>query len=139
MQKRIWFTHYKYLPGIGFYGFGLLHLIGSVAEATSATIRALLDSASFANMQGGYCSNDAKMKPGDEHIAPGVYKEVNMTAEELKNAFYTPPFKDPSPALAKLFEELKNAAQSFSSSTEVMTGDASPNNAPVGTTIALIE
>ncbi len=138
MLKRIWFTHYKYLPGIGFYGFGLLHMIGSVAEATSATIRALLDSAAFANMQGGYVSNDAKMQPGDEHIDPGVYKEVNMSAEELKSAFYTPPFKDPSPALAKLFEALKDAGKSFSSSTEVMTGEAN-NNAPVGTTIALIE
>lgn len=138
MQKRIWFTHYKYLPGMGFYGFGLLHMIGSVAEATSATIRALLDSASFANMQGGYVSNDAKMKPGDEHIDPGVYKEVNMSAEELSRAFYTPPFKDPSPALAKLFEVLLDAGKSFSSSTEVMTGEAS-NTGPVGTTIALIE
>jgi hypothetical protein len=138
MQKRIWFTHYKYLPGLGFYGFGLLHLIGSVAEATSGTIRALLDSAAFANMQGGYVSNDAKMQPGDEHIDPGVYKEVNMSAEELNRAFYTPPFKDPSPALAKLFEVLLDAGKSFSSSTEVLTGEAS-NTGPVGTTIALIE
>lgn len=138
MLKRIWFTHYKYLPGLGFYGFGLLHLIGSVAEATSGTIRALLDSAAFANMQGGYVSNDAKMKAGDEHIEPGTYKEVNMSADELKNAFYTPPFKDPSPALATLFEQLLKAGKSFSNSTEVLTGEAS-NTGPVGTTIALIE
>jgi len=138
MQKRIWFTHYKYLPGLGFYGFGLLHIIGSVAEATSGTIRALLDSAAFANMQGGYVSNDAKMKPGDEHIDPGVYKEVNMSADELARAFYTPPFKDPSPALAKLFETLLDAGKAFSASTEVLTGEAS-NTGPVGTTIALIE
>lgn len=138
MQKRIWFTHYKYLPGLGFYGFGLLHIIGSVAEATSGTIRALLDSAAFANMQGGYVSNDAKMEPGDEHIEPGVYKEVNMSAEELARAFYTPPFKDPAPALATLFERLLEAGKSFSNSTEVLTGEAS-NTGPVGTTIALIE
>jgi len=137
-RKRIWFTHYKYLPGMGFYGFGLLHLIGSVAEACSGTLRAMLDAASFANMQGGYVSSDAKMKPGDEHIAPGVYKEVNMTAEELQRAFYTPPFKEPSTAMGKLFEVLLQAGKSFSSSTEVMTGEAN-NNAPVGTTIALIE
>jgi hypothetical protein len=138
MLKRIWFTHYKYLPGIGFYGFGLLHMIGSVAEATSSTLRALLDSASFANMQGGYVSNDAKMKPGDEHISPGMYKEVNMSADELNKAFYTPPFREPSTALGKLFEVLKDAGKSFSSSTEVMTGEAK-NTGPVGTTIALIE
>lgn len=137
-QKRIWFTHYKYLPGLGFYGFGLLHLIGSVAEATSASVRALLDSASFANMQGGFVSNDAKLKPEDQHISPGVYKEVNMTAEELNKAFYTPPFKEPSQALAKLFEGLLQAGKSFSNSTEVLTGEAK-NTGPVGTTIALIE
>lgn len=137
-QKRIWFTHYKYLPGLGFYGLGLLHIIGSVAEATSGSIRALLDSAAFANMQGGYVSNDAKMKPGDEHIDPGVYKEVNMSAEELARAFYTPPFKDPSPAMAKLFEVLLDAGKSFSNTTEVLTGEAA-NTGPVGTTIALIE
>ena len=137
-QKRMWFTHYKYLPGLGFYGFGLLHMIGSVAEATSGTIRALLDSAAFANMQGGFVSNDAKLKPGDKHIDPGVYKEVNMSAEELAKAFYTPPFKEPSMAVAKLFEVLKEAGKSFSSSTEVMTGEAK-NTGPVGTTIALIE
>ena len=110
-SKRMWFTHYKYLPGLGFYGFGLLHMIGSVAEATSGTIRALLDSAAFANMQGGFVSNDAKLKPGDKHIDPGVYKEVNMSAEELAKAFYTPPFKEPSMAVAKLFEVLKEAGK----------------------------
>ena len=137
-QKRMWFTHYKYLPGLGFYGFGLLHMIGSVAEATSGTIRALLDSAAFANMQGGFVSNDAKLKPGDKHIDPGVYKEVNMSAEELARAFYTPPFKEPSMAVARLFEILKEGGKSFSSSTEVLTGEAK-NTGPVGTTIALIE
>jgi hypothetical protein len=137
-QKRLWFTHYKYLPGLGFYGLGLLHFIGSLAEATSGSIRALLDSSAFANMQGGYVSNDAKFKPGDEHIAPGVYKEVNMSAEELARAFYTPPFKQPSPAMAQLVEKLLDAGKSFSNSTEVLTGEAS-NTGPVGTTIALIE
>jgi hypothetical protein len=136
--KRVWFTHYKYLPGLGFYGFGLLHLIGSLAESTTGTLRALLDSAAFANMQGGFVSSDAKLAPGEIHIAPGVWKQVNMTAEELKNAFYTPPFKEPSPALGKLFEVLIEAGRRFASTTEEMVGDA-PNTGPVGTTIALIE
>lgn len=137
-DKRMWFTHYRYLPGLGFYGLGLLHMIGSLAEGASGAVRSMLDSASFANMQGGYVSNDAKMKAGDHHIDPGVYKEVNMSSDELSRAFYTPPFKEPSPAMAKLFELLVHAGKSFASSTEVMTGEAN-NNAPVGTTIALIE
>jgi hypothetical protein len=89
-------------------------------------------------MQGGYVSNDAKLQPGTEHIDPGVYKEVNMTAEELARAFYTPPFKEPSPALAQLLQVLVDAGKSFSSATEVLTGEAK-NTGPVGTTIALIE
>lgn len=137
-EKRMWFTHYKYLPGLGFYGFGLLHLIGSVAEASTGTIRALLDSAAFANMQGGFVSDEAKLPIEDTTIAPGVYIQVKMSAEELKNAFYTPPFKEPSPALAQLFQILVETGRRFASITEEMTGDA-PNTGPVGTTIALIE
>ncbi len=137
-RKRVYFTHYKYLPGLGFYGFGLLHLIGSISEGATGTLRALLDSAAFANLQGGYVSSDAKLAPGETHIAPGVYKQVNMTADEMRNAFYTPPFKEPSPALGKLFEVLIEAGRRFASTTEEMVGDA-PNTGPVGTTVALIE
>lgn len=137
-QKRVWFTHYRYLPGLGFYGFGLLHMIGSVAETSSGTIRALLDSAAFSNMQGGFMSKDAKLKPGDNHITPGVYKECDMTAEELSRAFYTPPFKQPSPALVELFQQVTDAGRRFASITDENVGDA-PNTGPVGTTVALIE
>ena len=137
-EKRLWFTHYKYLSGLGFYGFGLLHLIGSVAEGTTGTLRALLDSAAFANMQGGFMSDEAKMPPGAQHIEPGVWKQVKMSAEELSRAFYTPPFREPSSALAMLFKELVDSGRRFASITEEMVGDA-PNTGPVGTTIALIE
>ena len=137
-EKRLWFTHYKYLPGLGFYGFGLLHLIGSVAESSTGTIRALLDSAAFANLQGGFVSDEVKLPPGDHTINPGVWKQVKVSAEELQRAFYTPPFKEPSPALANLFKELVEAGRRFASITEEMVGDA-PNTGPVGTTIALIE
>jgi hypothetical protein len=138
-RKRVWFTHYRYLPGLGFYGFGLLHLIGSVAEATSGTIRALLDSAAFANMQGGFISEDVVgMQRGDMHIAPGVFKSVKGSAEDIRAGIFAPPWKEPSTALARLFEVLTEAGKSFSSSTEAMTGEAA-NTGPVGTTVALIE
>ncbi|KPK66531.1 MAG: hypothetical protein AMS21_01865 [Gemmatimonas sp. SG8_38_2] len=136
--KRVWFTHYRYLPGLGFYGFGLLHMIGSVAETSSGTIRALLDSAAFSNMQGGFMSKDAKLAKGDNHITPGLYKECDMTAEELSRAFYTPPFKQPSPALVELFNVITDAGRRFASITDENVGDA-PNTGPVGTTVALIE
>jgi hypothetical protein len=89
-------------------------------------------------MQGGFMSADAKLAPGETHISPGVYKQVNMTAEELQRAFYTPNFKEPSNALGRLFEVLIEAGRRFASTTEEMVGDA-PNTGPVGTTVALIE
>jgi hypothetical protein len=137
-RKRVYFTHYKYLPGLGFYGFGLLHLMGSVVEGSSATMRALLDSAAFANMQGGFTTKEAKLKKGDNHIEPGQYKETDLSAEELSKGFYTPPFKEPSQALAKLFEMLVETGRRFATTTDQIVGDAS-NTGPVGTTLALIE
>lgn len=139
MRKRVWFTHYRYLPGLGFYGFGLLHMIGSVAEATSGSIRALLDSAAFANMQGGFISEDVTgITGGDLRIEPGVYKRVKGSAEDIARGIYTPNFKEPSQALQRLFESLVDAGRRFASATDEMVGDA-PNTGPVGTTIALIE
>lgn len=137
-RKRVYFTHYKYLPGLGFYGFGLLHLMGSVVEGSSATMRALLDSAAFANMQGGFTTKEAKFKKGDNHISPGEYKETDLSAEELSKAFYTPPFKEPSTALAKLFEVLVESGRRFATTTDQAVGEGS-NTGPVGTTLALIE
>lgn len=137
-KRRQWFTHYKYLPGLGFYGFGLLHLIGSLSESATGALRALLDGAAFANMQGGFVSDDAQIPEGQNHIEPGVYKRVKMSAEELARSFYSPNFKEPSPALQNLFGLLVDAGRRFSSTTEEMTGEAS-NTGPVGTTIALIE
>jgi len=137
-RKQIWFVHYKYLPGFGFYGYGLLHMIGGLAQAASGTLRAFLDSAAFATMQGGFMPKEAKMKGGEVHLQPGVYEQTDLSADELANAFYTPPFKEPSPAMGQVFQILVDAGRRFASTTESMVGDAS-NTGPVGTTVALIE
>jgi chaperonin GroES len=120
-KRECWFVHEKYLPGLGFYGFGLLHIIGSLGRAASGALRAVLDGSLTASLQGGFKSRDAR-----------------MAAEELAKSFYTPPFKEPSPALFKTLEMIINSIQRFSSTTEAMVGDAS-NTGPVGTTVALIE
>jgi hypothetical protein len=137
MKKRIWFTHYKYLPGLGFYGFGLLHIIGSLANAVSGGIRALLDSASVANLQGGFKSKEAKVA-GEIRFTPGEWIDVDMAAEELEKAFFNLPVKEPSTALANLVQTLVDEGRRFATTTENMVGDAS-NTGPVGTTLALIE
>lgn len=136
-RRECWFVHEKYLPGLGFYGFGILHLIGSLGRAASGALRAVLDGSMTASLQGGFKSRDARMA-GDWVFRPGVWQDVDMTAEELAKSFYTPPFKEPSPALFKTLELIVNSIQRFSSTTEAMVGDAN-NTGPVGTTVALIE
>lgn len=137
-KARVRYAEYWFLPGFGVYGFGLLHTIGSLAEATTDNLRALLDSATFANVQGGFKAKDANVKGGETHLRPGVWQDVDMTAEELSKAFYTPPFKEPSAALFQLLGLLQELGRRFAATTDLMVGQAD-NKAPVGTTIALIE
>jgi chaperonin GroES len=137
-RRRLWFTHYPFFTGLGFYGFGYIHVIGSLNEAATGAVRALLDSAAFATMQGGFKGKDVRLKGGEITLKPGVYQDCELTSEELTKAFYTPPFKEPSPALVQMLQMLVEAGQRFASTTDVLTGDAS-NMGPVGTTVALIE
>lgn len=136
-QKRVWFTHKKFLPGFGFYGFGLLHVIGNLGEAATEILRILLDSGAFATLQGGFKSKDARL-PGDVCLEPGVWQDCEMTAEELARSFYTPPFKEPSQVLNALLGTLTELGQRFAATTETMVGDAATTG-PVGTMVAQIE
>ncbi len=133
------YAEYWYLPGIGVYGFGLIHMIGGLAEAGTDALRALLDSATWANLQGGFKAKDSGAKGGELHMKPGVWQDIDMDSEELGKAFHTPPFKEPSEALFKLLDFLTTQAQRFASTTDMMVGDSQAKGAPVGTTVALIE
>lgn len=137
-QKQIWFSHKKFLPGLGFYGWGFPHVIGSLGEAASGAVRALLDASLMATVQGGFRAKDGIKKGEALTITPGQWKDVDATAEELAKTFFTPPFREPSPALFQMLQMLVADARRFASITEVLVGQAS-NRAPVGTTIALIE
>jgi hypothetical protein len=136
-RKRVHFIHYKFLPGLGFYGWGYLHIIGSLGKAASGALRALLDGSATASLQGGFKSKESKVA-GEFVFKPGVWQDVDMTAEDLAKSFYTPPFKEPSPALFHTLDLLVNGIKTFASTTEAMTG-AADNKGPVGTTLALIE
>lgn len=136
-KKRMWFAHHKYLPGLGFYGFGLPHVIGSLGNAASGAVNALLDGAQMASFQGGFKTKDNKMA-GEIRLEPGVWKDVDASAEDLAKSFYSPPFKEPGQALFHLLDSLVDSGQRFAGTADVAVGDAN-NNAPVGTTIALIE
>lgn len=137
-QKEIWFASYKYLPGIGFYGLGLFHVLGNIAASCGAILRSIIDAGALSNLQGGFMAKQGGGRKVDAELEHGVWKEVDMTAEELKNAFYTPPFKEPSQTLLLTLRALIEAAQRFSSTTEAMVGDG-PSSGPVGTTLAMIE
>lgn len=131
-------THYGFIPGFGFYNLGFIHLLGGLAEGATGAVRALLDSAQFAAAQGGFKSKEGRMAKGSVTLQPGVYKDIDLTADELSKAFYTPPYKEPPLVLFNLLGALTDYARRFSSTTEAMVGDQS-NNGPVGTTLAIIE
>jgi hypothetical protein len=134
--KQRW-THYKYLPGLGFYGFGLIHAMGGLSEASTALVRAIIIGGAYASMPGGFKSKTNKMK-GDLTIEPGLFKDCDMDYDELSKALWSPTFRDPSAALVGMLDHLTQAGQRLASTTEAMVGEAN-NQAPVGTTLALIE
>lgn len=139
ITKRMYFTHYKFTPGLGFYGYGFLHLIGDLASTATGSLRALLDSAAFSNMQGGFRTRDSRTKGGDTPIAPGEWREVASTGDELKKAFFSIPYKEPSATLFNLLGYIDDKAKHLAGTTETVTGETNPNNAPVGTTAMLLE
>jgi len=136
-RKRVWFAHYKFLPGLGFYGFGYLHIIGALAKAASGSLRAILDTAALSNLPGGFKSKKAKVS-GEYRFTLGEFRDIDMSPEDLQQAFLPLPVKEPSPALATTYENLIKRGKEFMGTTEVITGGAD-NRGPVGTTLALIE
>lgn len=133
------FVHYRFMPGFGFYGYGLLHLIGGLSNGATGSLNALLDSAAFSNMQGGFKTRDSRVKDEPKPLQPGEWREVDQSIEDLHKAFFSIPYKEPSAVLFQLLGYLDEAGQKFAGTTDVLTGDASQSNQPVGTTLALIE
>ena len=136
-KRRDWFVSYKFLPGLGFYGFGLYHMIGGLGRAATGSLRALLDSAAFSNMQGGFKLR-GRVQGGDMQINPGEFVDIDATVDDINKAIMPLPFKEPSQSLFNLLEYIVGAGQRFASTADLNIGDANPN-APVGTTVALIE
>ena len=133
-KKRLYFTHYKFTPGFGFYGYGLLHLIGGLGNSATGALRALLDSAQYDNLQGGFKTRDAKIEGGDTPVAPGEWREVSASMDDLKQGFFPLPSKGPSNVLFSLLGYLDERAQRIASTTDAMVGDV-PANMPVGTAL----
>lgn len=136
-RRRSGVVHYKFLPGLGFYGFGYLHFIGSLGRSASGAVNSLLDAATASNFQGGFKTKSGR-GIGDVELEHGVWKEVDADAEDLTKSFFTPPFKGPEPAMFQLLTGLVEAGRRFASIQDSQVG-AGNNTGPVGTTVALIE
>ena len=128
---------YPFLPGVGFYGFGLYHLIGGLGKAATGSLRALLDSAAFANMQGGF-KLKGRVTGGELQVNPGEFADLDATVDDVNKAIMPLPFKEPSGALFNLLGLITDAGRRFANTADMNVGDVNPN-APVGTTVALIE
>ena len=137
-EKKMFFTHYKYVPGFGFYGLGLIHFLGNLTMSATLAMRSLLDAGQFANLPGGFKARGIRIVGGDDPIAPGEFKEVEATGMDLNKAIVPLPYKEPSQTLYQLLGFVTQAGQKFADSTDAVVAD-STNYGPVGTTLALIE
>ena len=139
MRKKIeYFTHYKFLPGLGFYGFGLIHMIGGVTKSATAILRQLIDAGTLANLPAGFKARGLNIQRSDDPVQPGEWRDVDTPGGTIRDAFMPLPFKEPSPALAQLMGVLVESGQRFAAVMDNQTGDGN-SNAPVGTTVALLE
>jgi len=136
--KKMHFTHYRYVPGFGFYGLGLIHFLGNLTMSATAAMRSLLDAGQFANLPGGFKAKGVRMVGDNDPIAPGEFKEVEATGMDLSKSIIPLPFKEPSQTLFNMLTFVTQTGQKFADSTEQVIAD-SGGYGPVGTTLALLE
>jgi hypothetical protein len=136
--KRQHFVHYQYIPGFGFYGYGLIHLIGGYAKSATMLIRQLVDAGTLSNLPGGLKSRGLRIKGDDTPIAPGEFRDVDVPSGSIRDNILPLPYKEPSQVLYTLFQNIVSEGRSFASSGDMNVSDMSAQ-APVGTTLALLE
>jgi hypothetical protein len=136
--KRQHFVHYQYIPGFGFYGYGLIHLIGGYAKSSTMLIRQLVDAGTLSNLPGGLKSRGLRIKGDDTPIAPGEFRDVDVPSGSIRDNILPLPYKEPSQVLFALFQNIVSEGRAFASSGDINVSDMSAN-APVGTTLALLE
>lgn len=133
-----YFVHYQYMPGLGFYGIGLIHLLGSIAKAATSLIRQLIDAGTLSNLPGGLKTRGLRTKNDDTPIAPGEWRDVDVAAGTIQQNLFPMPYKEPSSTLVALLDKLVEEGRRVGSIADVEIGQLS-QNAPVGTTLALLE
>ena len=138
-RRRVdYFVHYKFLPGVGFYGFGLTHMIGGLSRGATSILRQLIDAGTLSNLPAGFKARGIRIRDDDVPLQPGEFRDMDAPGGSLREALMPLPFKEPSPTLLNLLGMLVDAGRRFASIGDMQVGDGNPE-APVGTTIALLE
>jgi len=139
LKKKVeYFVHYRFLPGMGFYGFGLIHMIGGLSRTATTALRQLLDAGTLSNLPAGFKQRGIRVRDEAQAIQPGEFRDVDAPGGSIKDAFMTLPFKEPSQTLLQLMGTVVSAGQRFAAIADMQVGDGN-QQAAVGTTIALLE
>ena len=136
--KRNHFVHYQYIPGFGFYGYGLIHLIGGYARSATSIIRQLVDAGTLSNLPGGLKSRGLRVKGDDTPISPGEFRDVDVPSGSIRDNILPLPYKEPSQVLYTLFQNIVQEGRAFATAGDTKISDMGAN-APVGTTLAILE
>jgi len=137
-KKKQYFVHYKFLPGLGFYGFGLIHLIGGLSRTATQALRQLIDAGTLANLPAGFKARGLRIADNDEPLQPGEFRDVDAPSGAIREGLMPLPYKEPSQTLFGLLGFVVDAGQRFAQIADMQVGDGN-QGAPVGTTIALLE
>ena len=139
LRKKIsYFVHFKFLPGLGFYGFGLIHMIGGLSRTATSALRSLLDAGTLSNLPAGFKQRGIRIRDDAQSIQPGEFRDVDAPGGNIRDAFMTLPFKEPSQTLLQLMGVVVQAGQRFASIADMQVGEGN-QQAAVGTTVALLE
>ena len=137
-RKISYFVHYKFLPGLGFYGFGLIHMLGGLSRTATSVLRQLIDAGTLANLPAGFKARGMRIRDDDTPLQPGEFRDVDVTGTSIKESLLPLPYKEPSATLFQLLGFAVDAGKSFAAIADMKMGEGNEQN-PVGTTMALLE
>jgi len=137
-KKKQYFVHFKFLPGLGFYGFGLIHMLGGLSRTATSVLRQLIDAGTLANLPAGFKARGMRIRDQDEPLQPGEFRDVDVTGNSIRESLLPLPFKEPSQTLFALLGFAVDAGKSFAAIADMKMGEGNEQN-PVGTTLALLE
>ena len=138
MRRQQYFVHYKFLPGLGFYGFGLTHMIGGLSQASTSILRQLIDAGTLSNLPAGFKARGARIRDEDEPLAPGEFRDIDAAGMDIRQSIMTLPFKEPSGTLYQLLGTLVESGRRFASMADMKISEMG-GETPVGTTMAIME